>query len=318
MNDEEECPECPKGIPAWVMTFADLMSLLMCFFVLLLSFSEMDAMKFKRLAGQLRDAFGVQLEIKATDPPKGTSVIAQSFSPAKPEPTPINEVRQSTSDITQNSLEVLCQDEITQQEEAQGDEGSQTRVVTIDDVIVKEVEDQALKMVSSMESEIAEGKVEVEVEGQKIIIRIQEKGSFRSGSDFIEARFLPVLDKIRSALEETPGRISVEGHTDDIPIDTPLFRSNWALSAGRAIAVAHEIFISPKLSQKRFMVVGHADSRPLMPNKDADSRAKNRRVEIILYRSDEFADEPEVEVPKATPRAEINSGKFDLAPSEIF
>ena len=120
-DEEEEVCECPAGIPAWVMTFADLMSLLMCFFVLLLSFAEMDALKFKRLAGELRQAFGVQTQIKADDPPKGTSVIAKHFSPSIPEPTPINEVRQKTSDLTKSSLEVLCQDEVTQQQERQGD-----------------------------------------------------------------------------------------------------------------------------------------------------------------------------------------------------
>lgn len=69
-------PTLPPVGAAWVMTFADLMSLLMCFFVLLLSFSEMDALKFKRLAGELREAFGVQTLINVSDPPKGTSVIA--------------------------------------------------------------------------------------------------------------------------------------------------------------------------------------------------------------------------------------------------
>ena len=73
-EEEDECPPCPDGIPGWVMTFADLMSLLMCFFVLLLSFSEMDARKFKRLAGELRNAFGVQTVVNVSDPPKGTSV----------------------------------------------------------------------------------------------------------------------------------------------------------------------------------------------------------------------------------------------------
>jgi len=109
MEEEQECPPCP-AIPGWLATFADLMSLLMCFFVLLLSFSEMDAMKFKRLAGELRQAFGVQTIVNVSDPPKGTSVIARHFSPSIPEPTPINEVRQKTSDITKSSLEVLCQE----------------------------------------------------------------------------------------------------------------------------------------------------------------------------------------------------------------
>ena len=109
MSDEEDqCEECVPGLPAWMGTFADLMSLLMCFFVLLLSFSEMDAMKFKRLAGSMAVAFGVQNKLKVTDIPRGTSIIAQEFSPGRPEPTPINEIWQQTNDITQMTLEVDC------------------------------------------------------------------------------------------------------------------------------------------------------------------------------------------------------------------
>ena len=77
---EEECPKCPpEGLPAWMGTFADLMSLLMCFFVLLLSFSEMDVLKFKQIAGSMKFAFGVQNKIEVKDIPKGTSVIAWSL-----------------------------------------------------------------------------------------------------------------------------------------------------------------------------------------------------------------------------------------------
>ena len=86
MSDEEEseCPECVEGLPAYMGTFADLMSLLMCFFVLLLSFSEMDVIKFKQIAGSLKLAFGVQREVEADSIPMGTSVIAQEFSPGRP------------------------------------------------------------------------------------------------------------------------------------------------------------------------------------------------------------------------------------------
>jgi chemotaxis protein MotB len=75
------------GVPAWVMTFADLMTLLMCFFVLLLAFSEMDVMKFKQLSGSMKNAFGVQAEIEVKSIPKGTSVIAQEFSPGRKGPS---------------------------------------------------------------------------------------------------------------------------------------------------------------------------------------------------------------------------------------
>ena len=102
---DDECPKCPpEGLPAWMGTFADLMSLLMCFFVLLLSFSEMDVMKFKQIAGSMKFAFGVQNKIELKDIPKGTSIVALEFRPGKPDPTPIETVQQVTQDIRQRSL----------------------------------------------------------------------------------------------------------------------------------------------------------------------------------------------------------------------
>ena len=84
----------------------------MCFFVLLLSFAEMDVLKFKRLAGSMRNAFGVQSQVDVNDIPKGTSVIAQEFSPGKPEPTPLQVVMQQTAEPDKQSLELLCEAEI--------------------------------------------------------------------------------------------------------------------------------------------------------------------------------------------------------------
>jgi len=325
MSDEEEqvC-DCPAGIPAWVMTFADLMSLLMCFFVLLLSFAEMDAMKFKRLAGELRQAFGVQTEVSANDPPKGTSVIARHFSPSIPEPTPINEVRQKTSDLTKSSLEVLCQDEITQQQERQGDEGQKTREIAVakEAAAEKKAEETAVEIAADLETEVSSGQIEVETQGKKIIIRIRENGAFRSGSDYIEDRFLPVIDKIREVLVAIPGRISVEGHTDNIPIRGGRFRSNWSLSTARAAAFAQELFIAPEMGQERFQVVGHGDVRPLVENVDAASRARNRRVEIIILQSDENDDDdkPLLENPEENIEDAINARPedFDLDADDIF
>lgn len=296
--EEEEC-DCPAGLPGWVATFADLMSLLMCFFVLLLSFAEMDAMKFKRLAGKLSEAFGVQRLVKTSDPPKGTSIIAREFSPAIPEPTPINEVRQKTSDITKSSLEVLCQDEITQQQDRQGDEGSKTReiVVPSDQVQAKQAQETALEVAAMLESEISQGKIEIETQGKKIIIRIREQGVFRSGSDYIEDRFLPVIDKIRDVLVTIPGIISVEGHTDNIPTRGGRFRSNWGLSTARAASFAEELFIAPELDSSRFQIVGHGDVRPLDDRDVPEARARNRRVEIIILRTHANDDDDQAEIP---------------------
>ena len=323
-DEEEEVCECPAGIPAWVMTFADLMSLLMCFFVLLLSFAEMDALKFKRLAGELRQAFGVQAEVKADDPPKGTSVIARHFSPSIPEPTPINEVRQKTSDLSKSSLEVLCQDEMTQQQERQGDEGQKTREIAVpkDSADEKKAEETAVEIAAELETEVSSGKIEVETQGKKVVIRIRENGAFKSGSDYIDDRFLPVIDKIREVLVTIPGRISVEGHTDNIPTVGGRFRSNWALSTARAAAFAEELFIAPEMGQERFQVVGHGDVRPLVKNTDAASRAKNRRVEIIILQSNENDDDdkPLIENPEPSVNDALNASPedFELDPTDIF
>ncbi|MBL4797708.1 MAG: flagellar motor protein MotB [Oleispira sp.] len=322
-NEEEEVCDCPKGIPAWVMTFADLMSLLMCFFVLLLSFAEMDALKFKRLAGELRLAFGVQTQINADDPPKGTSVIAKHFSPSIPEPTPINEIRQKTSDLTKSSLEILCQDEVTQQQERQGDEGQKTREIVVpkEAAAEKKAEDTAVEIAADLEMEVSSGKIEVETQGKKIIIRIRENGAFRSGSDYIEDKFLPVIDKIREVLINIPGRISVEGHTDNIP-SKGRFRSNWALSSARAAAFAQELFIAPEMRQERFQVVGHGDVRPLVENTNAESRARNRRVEIIILQTTENDDDdtPLMDTPDKNIEDAINARPedFELDNNEIF
>ena len=94
------------GGGGWLMTFADLMSLLMSFFVLLLSFSEMDVQKYKQVAGSMQSAFGVQRDVKADEIPKGTSLVTKEFSPGRPDPDVIiKEMKQDTTDDTKPSLD---------------------------------------------------------------------------------------------------------------------------------------------------------------------------------------------------------------------
>lgn len=321
MNEEieDECPECEPGLAAWMATFSDLMALLMCFFVLLLSFSELDALKFKRLAGSLRNAFGVQLEIDADRIPKGTSIIAREFSPARPEPTPLNVVRQNTVDELRDSLEVLCQDTMTMQEEAQGNEGQLTRrVVVPDDSIDEEVQQQAEAMASALSDVIAEGLLEIETVDQTIVIRVKEQ-SFGEGTDYIADRFLPILDRVRELLLTVPGLISIEGHTDSVPISSPQFRSNWLLSSARALSVGEYLWAAPEMEDDRFQIVGHGDSEPLASNETPEGRAQNRRVEIIVTQ-----DNPDYEgevVPEEEQGENVDFGEpslFGLEPEEIF
>jgi chemotaxis protein MotB len=83
-------------------------------------------------------------------------------------------------------------------------------------------------------------------------------------------------------LSNIEGNISVEGHTDNLPISSAQFTSNWDLSASRALSVTHELLKNVQLDSTRFVVVGHADTRPFKPNTSPQNRASNRRVEIII------------------------------------
>ncbi|PYF78382.1 chemotaxis protein MotB [Marinomonas alcarazii] len=295
MSDEEEsdCPECVEGLPAYMGTFADLMSLLMCFFVLLLSFSEMDVIKFKQIAGSLKLAFGVQRDVEADSIPMGTSVIAQEFSPGRPEPTPINEVKQKVDTTPENTLEVICKPGDAELKE-QSDSGSPSPVTFVDkskadfdrEKKIQETEGDAQMIASIMREEISKGLVEIETQEQTITIRIKDQGSFESGSAELNYDFIPVIDVIRDVLVGIQGTISVEGNTDNVPIVSGRFRSNWQLSSARAISVAEELFSTGQLDQSRFAVTGYADTRPLVPNDTAANRATNRRVEIVIKQND--------------------------------
>lgn len=267
MEDEPEhkCP--PEGLPAYMGTFADLMSLLMCFFVLLLSFAEMDALKYKMVVKSLDNAFGVQREISANEIPKGTSIIAQEFSPGEPRPTPLKEIRQDTVDETRDALKVQMDAEAVAKQEAEA------------------LAEEAEKFKEALEGEIAEGLIDVEAQLQRIVIRIREKGSFPSGGARLNRGFVPILDKIHDVLLNTDGKIAVAGHTDNIPISTPRYRSNWELSTSRATSVVHEFLKTGQIPADRFVLEGYAETQPLMPNDTSTNRAKNRRVEIIVLKS---------------------------------
>jgi chemotaxis protein MotB len=284
----EECPKCEDGLPAWLATFADLMSLLMCFFVLLLSFAEIDAIRFKKMAESMKDAFGVQRQIPTNEIVKGTSVIKQHFSPGKPEQTPLEVIQQQTVEVEKEFLEV-------EQEGQEGQVGEDTsEQVDIDKAkaaiqaqLEQEAQEQAAQLKEQLEKEIDEGLLEVETEQTKIIIRIQEKGSFPSGRATLNPGFFEVVSKITNIIADTPGKIIVAGHTDNIPISTQRFRSNWELSSARAVTVVHAMLSNSGMDQERILVEGHADSHPLVPNDSRENRAKNRRVELIILRGED-------------------------------
>lgn len=261
----------------WMATFADLMSLLMCFFVLILSFSELDVIKYKQIADSMKDAFGVQREVNLKQIPQGTSIVATHFQPGKPEPTPLDTVRQNTTTQDLQSLRVGNPD--ATESDAQRVKDLLTEQMQR---LKEETEDDADMLRRLLRKEIESGQMDVESEGRTIIVRIREKGSFGSGSSVMDPGFLEVLTKTGTAINQIDGRVSVEGHTDDIPISNALYSSNWDLSAARAVAVAQQMLDTANLTPDRLTVSGFAETRPQAPNDTWEGRAQNRRVEIVV------------------------------------
>jgi len=290
----DDCPKCVEGLPAWMGTFADLMSLLMCFFVLLLSMATMDANRFKKMAASLNDAFGVQRQVIAYEVVKGTSVVAQHFSPAAGDPTILDEVRQQTTDAEKELLgkdsdsdaEVESEEAKKQDSQQSSDVEAKAQVVTeyveATEQKISDAEDLAEEIKEFMVEEIDQNMVSVETDLARVVIRIHENGSFSSGSAEFNPEFLPIMDKITAVVNGSVGTVTVAGHTDNIPIKSGLYRSNWELSAARAVTVAQTMLNDGSVDDSRLVIEGHADTVPLAENDTAENRALNRRVEIIL------------------------------------
>lgn len=252
--------------------------------------------------------------------PKGVNVVAKEFSPAPPLPTVINEVRQKTMNNTMQELKLIekleqlqaeeneLKDKMENMFEAEADfEGLKKCLQEVkaekaeveaqlnalrqrlDDVQAEAIKEKDDQLKAALKEEIQADMIDIEANDKSITIRIRirNKGSFALGSVWLTDDFIEILEIIAEELSYTPGNITVAGHTDDIPINTAQFRSNWELSSARAAAVTHELLMDDRLSPKRFSIQAFADVKPLAPNDSSENWAMNRRVEIIISQSKE-------------------------------
>ena len=149
-EEEEECPKCPPvGAPAWMATFADMATLLMAFFVLILSFAEFNVPKFKQISGSLKNAFGVQKIVPIVEQPKGTTVLSLNFSPS-PAKSVTNEMTQQTTETTKPEIE--------------------TQTKTKDSDGSGEKQSDAEDLVKALEEAVARGDIQVETLGENVVV----------------------------------------------------------------------------------------------------------------------------------------------------
>lgn len=253
----------------WIITFADLMTLLLTFFILLLSFSEIDAERYRLMVRSMYEAFGGQT---VDDELVGGSPITLVESEKVPAPEPSPDAQP----------EAVPQ----QGQPAQPAEPSLiTEPRTPDDTseVDQDIERMASELIQQFSEEVAQEEMSVTYDQHKVVVRFSEEASFPSGSASLKSAMEPLLEEMVDILARCEGQIVVAGHTDDRPIVSSRFRSNWDLSAARAVSVVHELVLNRQIDADRVSAAGHAETQPLVPNDSPENRARNRRVEILMY-----------------------------------
>ncbi len=248
-----------QGLDDWVMTFGDLMSLLLTFFVLIVSFSSMQETKFEQAANSLKDAFGVlatpESVIQFNDP------LVPNHNTQEEDADVLNEVR------------------------------------TVEKMILD----------AEMDKQVA-----VEVRDDGILFRLNAPFLFKSGGAELAEEPKGVLTEMSKFFTKFPYKIEIEGHTDDIPIGSERFPSNWELSAARAVTVAR-YFQSVGMPPARIAATGYGEYQPIADNATTEGREMNRRVEIFLHLNQEdLAKEPELPFTDSPIKLE----RIDLEPKE--
>ena len=196
-EDEQECPKCPPaGAPAWMATFADMATLLMAFFVLILSFAEFNVPKFKQISGSLREAFGVQKVVPVVEQPKGTTVISLNFSP-NPTPALTETLRQQTTELQEPELELQ-----TKTEDAP--EGSERDKEDKSDFQGEGGEGaeqlDATELAKQLQKAIDTGEVKVETLGENVVINFPEE---KTSDEDIKSMIADALDALNEAREKS-------------------------------------------------------------------------------------------------------------------
>ncbi|MDG1312307.1 MAG: OmpA family protein [Porticoccaceae bacterium] len=321
-SKKDECPKCKNGSPMWMATFADMATLLMSFFVLLIAFAEMEKQDSVMASeGQTGKNLGVQDEIPAENAPPVNEGEQEDdgLKKADADTDAGFEIVKAAmeKEITEGKVEVSIKDmqivvEVAKSETAEATDGArilqeqleiyakvadaQTKIEVglkisqeADDVSAEQlareaaIAEQYRRIRETLADEIDKELVEVIREGEIIIVRLAEQGSFKSGAAELQPGFNKLLDKVGVSLTGADGLITIEGHTDNVPVAfSERFRSNWDLSAARSAAVADYLLDSASLKGGNVMVTGLADTKPIMSNDTSEGRAKNRRIEIVI------------------------------------
>lgn len=237
MARKKKTPE-GGGLPPWMATYGDLVTLLLCFFVLLFAFSTIDAQKFKDAVTSFKGSFGVL---------------------------------EGGSGVMPSNLVVL----------GKGDQkGTTVKYQTI----AKKIK-TSTKVLSSEKLKELKDSFDVTMTERGIVIEVEERLLFQSGQAELKKEAEEILSIVLKNIEILPNEIVIEGHTDNIPIKSLKYPSNWELSGARAASVARYFEQQNQQITKRISIAGYAETKPKATNDTAEGRRINRRVDIVILKS---------------------------------
>jgi chemotaxis protein MotB len=258
-HEEEE------NLERWLLTYADLITLLMVFFIILYSMSNVDAAKYEAMATSLKVALGQQ--------PQGSGLVSSFMTGQKPGNDKQLNLQDKNAGKSMSTKQLVNIKNPKEQREF--------------NKIIKEVKEYAKK--NGLQG------VEAKLEARGVTINLSDKILFESGKADLSPSAKATLSGLGAILLKTDRQIKVEGHTDNIPINTPEFPSNWQLSTARATnVIMYWIPLYPNAAN-RLSAAGYGEYRPVASNNSEYGRAKNRRVEIIILREILSVGEPGVD-----------------------
>ncbi|WP_156291541.1 flagellar motor protein MotS [Oceanobacillus salinisoli] len=247
-----------SGAPKWMVTYSDMVTLILVFFVLIFSMSQINE--------DLFDAVSESFQNR---------MIFDFFPSAVPMENP--------TDNTRHDKEDELSDEFNKPLDA-GENPSE-------DISEVEETDSLSSLVDDVESFLEENELDSVITANRseegVVLVLQESILFESGEANVLDSAEPFLDKVGVFLQDVPNHVRVEGHTDSRPITSYRYPSNWELSSARASSVIRYLTSRYDLGETRFLSVGFADTKPIAPNDSEENWSKNRRVEIVILESEE-------------------------------
>ncbi|HYF83047.1 MAG TPA: OmpA family protein [Clostridia bacterium] len=231
----------PKpGAPEWMATYGDMVTLLLCFFVLLFSFATLDVQKFKAIAVSMNGSMGVL--------DSGASMNMEPLVGSFPNDSPTEE------------------------------------------------KEEFKKLYGEMSEFVKENNLEASItlrlDERGLLIRFMDDVLFESGKADLTTRAGEIINKVAEIIKTNDKNVRVEGHTDNVPISTPKFPSNWELSTTRAVNVVKYLIEENGIAAVRLSASGYADQHPVDDNNTQIGRQKNRRVDLLILRAEKDNTEP--------------------------